>query len=76
MNSPRLAWLTEEIKFLIMLGTFMASIVFAYSKLHEQQALLTQRVDIIETNHLVHIQTDIKEMKQDVKQILSIINNR
>jgi len=63
----RVKYFGDDLKFLITLAVFIASVVLAYSQLDKSQALLQEKLAVIEGNHLVHIQEDIEEIKQENK---------
>ena len=52
-------WLTDEIKFLIMIGTIITSIVLGYSALGTKIAVLENELKTISGNHLAHIQISL-----------------
>lgn len=80
-------WLSEEIKFFIQIGTVLATVVLGYAALNTKISLTEQRLDIIEGNHLVHIQNyvqsladsqkaedaKIDEMDKKIERILTIL---
>lgn len=80
-------WLSEEIKFFIQIGTVLATVILGWAALHTEIALTKQRLDIIEGNHLVHIQTSMQslvdsqkieddkivEMDKKIERILTIL---
>lgn len=54
--------LTENVKWLITLGTVLVSVTLGYSSLCTQIAVLENKVDTIQNNHLVHIQAAIEKL--------------
>lgn len=60
--------LNEEIKFIITIGTVIVSVTLGYAFLATQIAVLQNRVDTIQNNHLVHIQTAIDKLSERLTQ--------
>jgi hypothetical protein len=76
-------WLSEEIKFFIILGTMLTSIILGYSSLERKLAVQQEIVDNIRGNHLVHIQTSLEEnskqhleIEKKIERILTILERK
>ena len=51
----------------------MEPIEKAYAGLDKRLALLEQRLDIIQKNHLYHIQEDLNSIKKGVKWFIGVV---
>jgi hypothetical protein len=61
-------WFTGKMGFFIQIATLVVSITIAIMALKTDIALIYKDIDIINTNHLTHIQAEIKEIKESQKQ--------
>jgi DNA repair photolyase len=61
--------LNEEIKWLITLATIIISITLSYGAIVTKIAVVEQRLDTIENNHLVHIQNSIQRIDERVRSL-------
>jgi len=61
--------LTEEVKFICYMGVLLVGVVGSYFMQNQKIALIEQDLGYIKTNHLVHMEADIDEMRQSLHNI-------
>lgn len=62
-------WLTiDNLKFMIHLGMMIIAMTLAWAAINTDVSLIKKDIEIINTNHLTHIQADINEIKADFKE--------
>jgi len=61
--------LTEEVKFICYMGVLLVGIVGSYFMQNQKIALIEQDLGYIKTNHLAHMEADIDEMRQSLRNI-------
>ena len=62
-------WLTiDNLKFMIHLGMMIIAMTLAWAAINTDVSLIKKDIEIINTNHLTHIQADIKEIKAGFKE--------
>jgi hypothetical protein len=76
-------WLTiDNLKFMIHLGMMIIAMTLAWAAINTDVSLIKKDIEVINTNHLVHLQADINEIKEVDKEqtkllqeILVLINS-
>lgn len=62
-------WLSvENVKFLIQVVMMVVAMTLAWAAINTDVSLIKKDINIINTNHLTHIQTDINEIKATDKE--------
>ena len=61
--------LTEEVRFICYLGVILVGIVSSYFVQNQKIASIEQDLEYIKTNHLTHMEADIDEMRQSLRNI-------
>jgi hypothetical protein len=56
-------FLKSEISTIVFFIGFVSSIIWFCAGIQKNIALMQKDIDLIQTNHLVHVQADIKEIK-------------
>jgi len=62
-------WFTGKIGFFIQITTLVVTVTIAIMAVKTDIALINKDLEIINTNHLTHIQESINEIKTDLKKI-------
>jgi len=62
-------WLTEEIKFFLMLGTLLVGVCGSWFMQSNKISLIKQDLGYIKTNHITHMESDLKTLREDVSNI-------
>ena len=74
-RKTREEWLNDKVKFWVLMGGVIFSIFSGVGGRDTQIALLDQKLEIFETNHLSHVEKDIDEMRKEVGVIVTDIKN-
>jgi len=61
-------WFTGKIGFFIQVVTLVTALTIAFMAIRTDIALIYKDIDVINSNHLTHIQADINEIKKDQKE--------
>lgn len=69
METIKRALTWEEIKFILMIVAPVVSAMLLYSAINADLAVIKQRLDVIENNHLQHIQESIQRNTTDIREI-------
>ena len=61
-------WFTGKMGFFIQVVTLVTALTIAFMAIKTDIALIYKDIDVINSNHLTHIQAEIKEIKESQKQ--------
>jgi hypothetical protein len=59
-------WLSHKVKFWIQMAVIITTVFGAWATMNKSIALLEQKLNILETNHLVHIQESVTRLGENL----------